>query len=434
MKLVILDPGHFHAALVQKRMYADVDPTVAVYAPDGPDLDDYLRKIALYNARADDPTHWQIRVHAGDDYLERFAAERAGDIVVIAGNNQRKAEYLARAVEAGFDVLGDKPMAIDAAGFAALERTFARAREQGVLLHDIMTERHEITTMLQKAFSAIAPLFGKLLPGTADLPAVTKESVHHFAKLVSGTPIKRPAWFFDVAQQGEGLVDITTHLVDLVQWECFPAAILEYADIEILAAKRWPTILSCAEFERVTQLADFPGFLRKDVRPDGMLHVYANGEILYRLRGVYAKVSVRWDFEAPAGAGDTHFSVMRGSRADLVIRQGATEGFQPTLYIEPCTGEASADFARVLEAAVLEVSATYPGVGVQRHGDGWRVTVPATYHVGHEAHFGQVADQFLGYCKRRNLPDWEVPNTLAKYYTTTRALALAKAGDGGCYL
>ena len=181
----------------------------------------------------------------------------------------------------------------------------------------------------------------------------------------------------------------------------------------------------------MTQLADFPGFLRQYVRPDGMLHVYANGEILYRLRGVCAKVSVRWDFEAPAGAGDTHFSVMRGSRADLVIRQGAAQGFQPTLYIEPRTAEASANFARVLEAAVLEVSATYPGVGVQRDGDSWCVTVPAAYHVGHEAHFGQVADQFLGYCKRRNLPDWEVPNTLAKYYTTTRALALAKAGDGG---
>ena len=37
-RLITLDPGHFHAALVQKTMYEGVDSTVHVYAPDGPDL------------------------------------------------------------------------------------------------------------------------------------------------------------------------------------------------------------------------------------------------------------------------------------------------------------------------------------------------------------------------------------------------------------
>ena len=51
--------------------------------------------------------------------------------------------------------------------------------------------------------------------------------------------------------------------------------------------------------------------------------------------------------------------------------------------------------------------------------------MPASYHVGHEAHFGQVAEQFLDYVAKGALPDWEVPNMLAKYYTTTKALELA---------
>ena len=59
---------------------------------------------------------------------------------------------------------------------------------------------------------------------------------------------------------------------------------------------------------------------------------------------------------------------------------------------------------------------------------GWKVHVPAVFHVGHEAHFGQVVDQFLGYVKAGALPDWEVPNMLAKYWTTTTALALARTG------
>ena len=162
MKLAVLDPGHFHAALLQKTMYPDIDPTVHVYAEDGPELADYLRKVESYNTRADNPTAWRMEVHAGPDFLDRFAADKAGDIVVIAGNNRRKAEYIARGVQAGMHVLADKPMAIDGAGFDALVRAFADARDRGVLLYDIMTERFEITTMLQKAISRIPEVFGEL--------------------------------------------------------------------------------------------------------------------------------------------------------------------------------------------------------------------------------------------------------------------------------
>ncbi|MEO8753307.1 MAG: putative oxidoreductase C-terminal domain-containing protein [Casimicrobiaceae bacterium] len=425
-KLAILEPGHFHAALVQKNMYAEVDPTVHVYAQRGPDLDDYVRKIEAFNGRKDNPTHWQLQVHAGPDFLDRLAVDKQADVVVISGNNRRKTEFLSRAVAAGIHTMADKPMAIDAAGFEALRRAFAVAREKGVLLYDIMTERHEITTMLQKEFAGIASVFGELQRGSVANPAVTKESVHHFSKLVSGTPIKRPAWFFDTAQQGEGLVDITTHLVDLVQWECFPGESIDYRqDIEVLGAQRWPTSISPAQFAQVTQLDQVPEFLRKDLQPDGSLHTYANGEIDYTLKGVHAKVSVIWNFEAPAGAGDTHYSIMRGSKANLVIRQGRAEAYQPVLSIEAVAGMPDADLAAALAQALPQVQATYPGVDLQRDGSSWRVTVPASYHVGHEAHFGQVTEQFLAYVASGSLPAWEEPNMLAKYYTTTKALAVA---------
>jgi len=32
----------------------------------------------------------------------------------------------------------------------------------------------------------------------------------------------------------------------------------------------------------------------------------------------------------------------------------------------------------------------------------------------------------LEYLKNKNLPAWEVPNMIAKYYTTTQALEIAK--------
>jgi predicted dehydrogenase len=130
--------------------------------------------------------------------------------------------------------------------------------------------------------------------GTPENPAVTKESVHHFWKYVSGSVLTRPAWFMDVAQQGEGIVDVNTHLVDLIQWECFPEQIIDYKkDIKLTSAKRWSTDMTLTQFKEITQLEQFPQYLQKDVNGD-VLKVYSNGEINYTIKGVHAKASVIW--------------------------------------------------------------------------------------------------------------------------------------------
>ena len=423
VKLLTLDPGHFHAALVQKTMTPDVDPTVHVYAPAGEELDAHLARIESYNSRAEDPTSWKTVVYRGPDFLERMLAEKKGNVVVTSGNNRRKIEYIKASVDAGLNVLADKPMAIDTKGFALLQEAFASAEKNHVLLYDIMTERYEISTMLQREFSRIPEVFGDLEKGTPENPAVTKESVHHFSKIVSGAALVRPAWFFDVDQQGEGIVDVTTHLVDLIQWECFPEVTLNWKkDIAMVSAKRWPTIISPEQFKLATKKDTWPDYLKKDVK-DGALNVFANGEMVYRLKGVCAKVSVTWNFQAPEGAGDTHYSILRGTKANLVIRQGKEQGYKPTLTIEP-VGDAGA-FEQVLAASLPKITAKFPGVGLKKLAQGWEVLIPDSYKVGHEAHFAQVAQKYFRFLHEGRLPAWEVPNMIAKYYTTTKALEMA---------
>ncbi len=425
VRLITLDPGHFHAALVQKSSYPQVSPVVHVYAPDSPDVTLHLARIESYNNRADNPTHWQEKVYKGPDYFEKMLAKRPGNVVVMAGNNRIKTEYISKSVGAGFNVLADKPMVIDARHFDELKSAFATAAKKKVLLYDIMTERSEITTLLQREFSQRPALFGLLEKGTPDNPAVTKESVHHFYKYVSGSVLQRPGWFMDVAQQGEGIVDVTTHLVDLVQWACFPAQIIDYKkDIRLTNARRWTTDMTREQFKTMTNLPDFPDYLKKDVGSDAVLHVYSNGEINYQLRGVHAKVSVTWAYQAPEGAGDTHYSIMRGTKANIVIRQGAGQQYKPTLYIEPIVENDA--YATALASAIKAMQQQYPGIDVKKLKTGWEVIIPEKYKDGHEAHFGRVTERYLSYLKAGKLPDWEVPNMLAKYYTTTQALELAK--------
>ncbi len=422
VRLITLDPGHFHAALVQKTMYADVDPTVHVYAPAGPDLPLHLNRIKAYNSRPQSPTTWQQDVYTGPDFFEKMLSEKKGNVVVLAGNNQKKTDYILQSLQAGFHLLADKPMAITTKNFETLKQAFAVAEKKNLLLYDIMTERYEITTMLQRELSLMPQLFGTLEKGTPDNPAITKESVHHFYKYVSGSVLTRPAWFMDVEQEGEGIVDVTTHLVDLVQWECFPGQIIDYKkDIAVLSARRWPTPMTASQFTAITGLQRFPDYLAKAASNDTTLQVYSNGEIIYRIRGIHAKVSVIWNYKAPDGAGDTHYSMMRGTKANLVIRQGTEQAYKPTLYIEPVAGIKEAD----VQTAMRSLQKTFPGVAVQKTPAGWEVMIPEKYKENHEEHFARVTQNFLNYLKHRNMPAWEVPNMLAKYFTTTKALELA---------
>jgi predicted dehydrogenase len=427
VKVMVLDPGHFHAALVQKTMYDQVNPVVHVYAPEGNELQAYLGSIESYNKREEDPTRWQLEVYKGDDFLNKMLEEQPGNLMVTAGNNQRKTEYIKSTIDAGIHVLADKPMAIDIEGFHLLKEAFDAAEKNDVLLYDIMTERYEISTMLQKEFSLLPEVFGNLQKGTLEDPAVTKESVHHFFKYVSGKPLIRPAWFFDVAQQGQGIVDVTTHLVDLVQWECFPEQIIDYEkDIDLMKARRWATELTPAQFEKATQLKDFPDYLQKDINDGLNLEVYGNGKINYTINDVHAKVSVIWNFEAPEGTGDTHYSIMKGSNANLIIRQGEEQQYQPELYIEPVGGIDMASFERGLNNGIQKLQDSFPGLGVKRSGNNWMVVIPENLRTGHEAHFGEVTEKFLQYLTEGRLPEWEVPNMISKYYVTTHALEMAK--------
>lgn len=427
VKLITLDPGHFHAALVQKNSYQQVADEVFVYAPEGDDVKEHLAKVEAYNKRADSPTHWKEVVYTGPDFMEKMIAEKKGNVMVTAGNNGKKTDYIKRTLSAGINVLADKPMAINSSNFETLKECFDIAGTQNVLLYDIMTERHEITTILQRELSMLPAVYGEQLAGTPEEPGIVKESVHHFFKTVSGNPLKRPAWFFDVEQQGEGIVDVTTHLVDLVQWEAFPDVILDYRkDVELLDANRWTTPMTKEQFKEVTGLDTYPDYLQKDVVGD-TLKVYANGDILYKLKGLYAKVSVIWNYTFPEGGGDTHFSVMKGSKADLVIRQGKEQGYKPELFIETLSDIDLAAYEKDLAAVMPAVADKYPGVALNKIADNvWQVQIPDKYRVGHEAHFGQVTENFLQYLKDGKLPDWEVPNMIAKYYVTTQALEMAK--------
>src|SRR5690606_6602799 len=121
--------------------------------------------------RSEEPTSWNENVYIGSDYFEKMLSQKPGDVVILAGNNKKKTQYILKSIQEGLNVLADKPMAISKSDFNLLKEAFPLAEKNSLLLYDIMTERYEITSVLQKELVHSKGVFGELETGTLEKPA-----------------------------------------------------------------------------------------------------------------------------------------------------------------------------------------------------------------------------------------------------------------------
>jgi predicted dehydrogenase len=426
--LAFLDPGHFHAALTLRERHPLVREDVYVYARPGRELDAFLALVRAFNARAERPTAWRPTVYAGEQPLERLLAERKADAVVLAGRNDSKTADLRRLHAAGLHVLGDKPWV---AGPAGLPDLAAATDGAGALAMDIMTTRHELTSVLLRKLVAEPEVFGAFRGDGADGPdgsggaAIEIASVHHLYKLVNEAPLVRPAWYFDIRAQGDGVVDVPTHLADLVQWLLGGPAYDFARDVHLDAARRWATPVPAERFTQITQVPAFPPELREWVQ-GGALQLLCNGELAYRLRGLPVRLRSEWHLEVPRGGGDTKNSVLRGSRAELRVEQGPQTGYASHVSVRPAPGERGV--AEALRAAVARWQPELPGLAVVAEPDGaLRLQAPPALHSTHEEHFARELDAFLRCLEAGRWPADVAPNLRCKYTLLARASGLAAA-------
>lgn len=413
--LVIVNPGHFHAGLVLREMHPEISKDVYIYSDPGTDLDNYMKLVQSFNNRAQNPTAWNFHVYAAPDFMEKAVTEKKGDIAILAGKNNLKIHYIKRLHDAGYSVLSDKPLTINRDGVKVLEDVLSG----NPILMDIMTERHEITSLLQRDLVKNKELFGSFRI-EKDSPSITKESVHHLYKTVNGAPLVRPGWYFDVNVQGEGIVDVTTHLVDLIQWMLFGEAVVDAKDVELCAASRWSTDVPLDKYSLVTRLDKFPESLAANVCGD-TLKLFSNGEFSYKIKGIPVKLSVIWALQAPEGGGDTHKSVMKGTVSDLIIDQGPQTGNKPELFVQP---HGNIDqFETVLKRAVAALN--YNGLSVVKDGSRLRIDIPAALRTSHEEHFAAVRDEFLEILAGGKEPANLRANLISKYSLLSDARELA---------
>lgn len=410
--LIFLDPGHFHATLTLRVPHPRVTDEVVVYAPEGPELRDFLALVERFNTRAERPTRWRPRVIVDADPLARLLAERRGDVVVLAGKNGGKARTFHRLHAAGLHVLADKPWLV-----VPDDLEHVRAVLDGwPLVMEIMTGRHDVAARVFKRLVDSVDLFGAFAD---DGPALVFDGVHYLDKLVDGAPLRRPWWFFDVRVQGSGAVDIPTHLVDRSQWLVESRS--GEAPLRLLSADVSATRVPVDAFRRITGEGDFPAALRPLV-DGGALSYRCNSELVFRVGDVTVRGATRWDLAPAAGGGDTHSAVARGTRADILMEQGPhTEG-RRRLRVEPHADVERA--GRRLADTLQAMAGEFPGLAVVPAADGrYEVTVPRELDAGHESHFTKVRDEFLEAVDARRWPAALARRTRTKYTLLAEAAA-----------
>ena len=409
---VQVDPGHFHSALVLKESLDGVSSTIHIYSELDQVLLNHLSLVSGFNQRAENPSNWKLEVHTGPNSVDRMIKEKMCEAVILA------------CLENGFHVLADKPWVIEAVDFPILEKALKVAQEKNLVVMDIMTERYEVVSLLQRELSNSLEIMGPFLK--TGRPALSLRSSHSLCKKVNGLQLRRPVSFFDIAEQGEGLTDVGIHLVDLSMWLLFPdKGICHKNDIRIKSATRWPTILDLSQFQAATGQEKYPSSLDDYVEGDCLTY-FGNNTVDFEIHGLTIHVDTRWDFMAGPDGLDTYSAITRGEKARIELRQNEATNFESEIFVKPVSHSMD-QFQVLLEAKVRDLSQKFEGLGLIRHEGEFQLSIPKKLRTGHESHFGMITRQFLSYLRKESpIPAWEFANHLSRYFVTVEGVKISR--------
>lgn len=420
---VQVDPGHFHSALVLKESLDGVSSTIHIYSELDQVLLNHLSLVSGFNQRAENPSNWKLEVHTGPDSLDRLIKEKMGEAVIIAGHNRSKIKTILACLENGFHVLADKPWVIEAVDFPLLEKALKVAQEKNLVVMDIMTERWEVVSLLQRELSGSLEIMGPFLK--TGRPALSLRSSHSLCKKVNGLQLRRPVSFFDIAEQGEGLTDVGIHLVDLSMWLLFPDKGIHKNDIRIKSATRWPTILDLSQFQAATGQEKYPASLDDYVEGDCLTY-FGNNTVDFEIHGLNIHVDTRWDFMAGPDGLDTYSAITRGEKARIELRQNEATNFESEIFVKPVS-HSMEQLQMLLEAKIKDISQKYEGLGLIRHDEEFQLSIPKKLRTGHESHFGMITRQFLSHLRKESpIPSWEFANHLSRYFITVEGVKMSR--------
>lgn len=417
----VLNPGHFHAALVfresEYRLLEDID----VIVKNSDQALPFIDQINRFNERELQPTQWQFSVHERADVVFDAGVEKDSCVVVVSGQNHSKLQTVTELTGQGRNVLVDKPLLVHANQLASIEQAFAGPGQ----VMELMTARHQVLTRLCQAIASAEQLFGGFTENAQ--PALELKSVHHLCKTVDDKPLIRPDWYYDVAVQGNGLVDIQTHMIDQAMWFVLgDQPIDDQVVIELESARLWSTPVPKDLFARSTGLSDYTTELKRYLDIDGVLQLQCNSEINWSINGVKVRTVAEWREIEPDDGGDIHTVTLHGNNCRVEAVQSAESDFFPWVDLYADDDESRSKLSEALQQCCDEwAEDQFPRIGFSELRAGFHMLIPRALDRGHESHFALVREQFLNYLDDGGVPEQISRRACLRYRLLGEAHAMA---------
>lgn len=224
-------------------------------------------------------------------------------LIVTAGIPRERADIALRAIEAGKDVMSDKPGCTTLEQLSALRDSVSKA---GRIWSINFSERFEVPAVQKASELVAAGRIGRVVQTLGVGP--------HRLNLPT-----RPDWFFDETAYGGILVDIASHQID--QFLHFTGA----ADARIVSASvanyANPDHPGLQDFGEISMVAKGPegpahGYVRVDwYTPDG-LPTWGDGRLL--ILGTDGYIELRKYVDINGKAGTNHLFVVDGSGCEHI--------------------------------------------------------------------------------------------------------------------
>ena len=197
LRYALVGSGHRAQMYVDAILgaHSDVAELVALSDPNPTRIDYYAARMRA--AGAAEPSRWH------PDDLERMVAEASVDRVIVTSPDVTHADLIVRALEAGVDVVVEKPLTIDADGCRAIVEAAERTGRSVVVTFNYRYSPRN--SALKQLISSGA--IGRVTSVTFEWVLDTAHGADYFRR-----------WHREKANSGGLLVHKASHHFDLVNW------------------------------------------------------------------------------------------------------------------------------------------------------------------------------------------------------------------------
>ena len=229
------------------------------------------------------------------DDLDALLSDPTLDLVLIASRPDRRADLAIRAMDAGLDVMVDKPGCIDMAQLTALRDAVART---GRIWSVNFSERFEVPAVTMATELVQAGAIGRVVHTLGLGP-------HRL------NPATRPDWFWDAAGYGGILTDIASHQIE--QFLHFTRSDTAEVTLARVANHANPDRPAFQDFgELALRSGDVSGYVRVDWYTAEALPTWGDGRLF--LTGTTGSIELRKYVDVDGRPGTDHLLLVNAER------------------------------------------------------------------------------------------------------------------------